>query len=279
MKTLLSAVLFLVSFNGYSQYYFKDIMGAKESNDLIAAYRVNNVQNVTMKSYTIENTPLENLVVQQVFTPGKNTLLTITKTDYLPASYLSTYFDEAGRTIRTTDSANGFVSTTTYEYNSTGKIGAITTKFGDPLSALQTDRHVWQYDAEDRVTKMLRIKNGQDTSVVDFILDASGNVIEERETRRFIKEEPFYYYYDAKNRLTDIVRFNKKAARLLPEQMFDYSVKNHVIQRTTIPQNSSDYLLWRYRYNDRGLKVREDIYNKDKELTGKVEYTYTYSDQ
>ena len=126
---------------------------------------------------------------------------------------------------------------------------------------------------------MLRIKNKKDTSIVSFKLDEAGNVIEEQETRRFIKEEPVYYYYDAKNRLTDIVRYNKKAARLLPEQMFDYSVSNNLIQRTTIAPNSSDYLVWRYRFNEKGLKTREDIFNKEKELTGKVEYNYTFGNE
>ena len=279
MKTLLSLALLFLSFTGSAQYYYKDILGTKESNDLVASYRNNSVQNVTMKSYTVNNTPLDDLSVQQVFSPETKTLLTITKTAYQPASYMTTFFDEEGRTVKTTDSAAGNVSTTTYQYNQQGQIQSIFTQFGDSMAALKTDAHIWQYDGQNRISKMLRIKNGKDTSVVTFVVDANGNVIEEQETRRFIKEEPFYYYYDAKNRLTDIVRYSKKAARLLPEQMFEYSVRNNLIQRTTIPQNSNDYLIWRYRFNDRGLKTREEIFNKDKELTGKVEYSYTFSNQ
>lgn len=279
MKTLFMALASLLTVAASGQYYYKDIVGAKESSELIASYRKNGVQNVSMKSYTIDNIPLENLSVQQVFSPATQTLLTITKTDYLPASYLTTYFDENGRTVKTTDSAAGIVNTTLYEYNGQGQLQRILIRFGDPMAALQTDEHVWQYDGQNRISKMLRIKNGEDSSVVSFVLDEAGNVVEEQETRRFIKEEPFYYYYDAKNRLTDIVRYNKKAARLLPEQMFEYSVNNRLIQRTTIPQNSTEYLIWRYRFNDRGLKTREEIFNKEKELTGKVEYSYTFTNQ
>jgi hypothetical protein len=65
----------------------------------------------------------------------------------------------------------------------------------------------------------------------------------------------------------------------MPQQMFEYSIRNHVIQRTTIPENSSDYLIWRYRFDSNGLKTREEIYNKQKELTGKVEYLYTFNNQ
>lgn len=276
MKTLLSAAVLFLSFPAAAQYYYKDIVGTRESNALLNTYRNNSVQQVTMKSYTVNNTPLDELSVQQAFSPESKTLLTITKTPYQPASYLTSYFDVDGRMVKATDSAAGNVSTTTYRYNPQGQLLSIYTAFGDSLAALKTDEHIWDYDGQGRISKMLRIKNGKDSSVVSFVLDENGNVIEEQETRRFIKEEPYYYYYDAKNRLTDIVRYNKKAARLMPEQMFEYSVKNNLIQRTTIPQNSADYLIWRYRFNEQGLKTREEIFNKDKELTGKVEYSYLF---
>lgn len=279
MKTLLSVAIIFFAFPAAAQYYYKDIVGTKESNALIATYRNNSVQKVTMKSFTVNNTPLDDLSVQQAFSTETKSLLTITQTPYQPVSYLVSIFDEEGKTVKATDSAAGNISTTTYRYNSQGQLQSVYTEFGDPMAALKTDEHIWQYDGQARISKMLRIKNGKDTSIVSFVLDETGNVIEEQETRRFVKEEPYYYYYDAKNRLTDIVRFNKKASRLMPEQMFEYSVKNNLIQRTTIPQNSSDYLIWRYRFNELGLKTREEIFNKDKELTGKVEYSYTFSNQ
>jgi YD repeat-containing protein len=279
MKACCSAVILFLSLSASAQYYYKDIVGLKESTSLIEGYRQNKVQSVTLKTYTVNNTPIDNLQVQQIFSPATKTLLTVTKTDYQPASYLTTVFDEAGKVIRITDSTAEHVNTVTYRYNGQGQISNITTQVGDQLAALQTDEHIWQYNSQNQISKMLRIKNGRDTSVVMFKLDEKGNVIEEQETRRFIKEEPFQYYYDAKDRLTDIVRYNKKASRLMPQQMFEYSIRNHVIQRTTIPENSSDYLVWRYRFDSNGLKTREEIYNKQKELTGKVEYLYTFNNQ
>lgn len=277
MKALLSIVAVLIALSSSAQYYYKDIVGTKESADLIGRYRKNNVQTVEMKSYTINNTPIESLSVQQQFLPAANMLLTITRTDYLSPSYLRTFFNEEGRVVKTTDSTAGIVNTTVYTYNQLGALSTITTLFGDSLASVKKDEHQWQYDAQNRVSKMLRIRNEKDTSIVFFKLDDAGNVIEEQETRRMVKEEPFYYYYDAKNRLTDIVRFNKKAGRLLPEQMFDYAVSNNLIQRTTVAPNTDNYLIWRYRFNDKGLKTREEIFNKQKELTGKVEYSYTFS--
>ena len=279
MKGLFCVAVCLLSLGASAQYYYRDIVGLKESTDLIAKYRTAGVQTVTMKSYTVNNTPVENLSVEQVFSPQQSSLLTITRSGYLPTSYLRTSFDADGRVVRTTDSTESYVNTTVYSYNNAGNVASISTRFSDTLSSLRTDEHIWQYHAQNRVSKMLRIKNGRDTAVVSFKFDDAGNVVEEQETRRIVKEEPFYYYYDAKNRLTDIVRYNKKAARLLPEQMFDYAVSNNLIQRTTVAPNSDDYLVWRYRFNDKGLKTREEIFNKQKELTGKVEYSYTFSNQ
>lgn len=277
MKALFFAAAIFLFLQGPAQYYYKDIVGTRESNELLSLYRTKAVQGVTLKSYTINNTPVDNLSVEQFFSPSARTLLTITKSDYQPPSYLTTFYNEDGNVMKTTDSTAGTVNTTVYLYNSQQQVTAISTVNGDMLAATKTDDHLWQYDGQNRINRMLRIKNKKDTSVISFKTDEAGNVIEEQETRRFIKDEPFYYYYDAKNRLTDIVRYNKKAARLLPEQMFEYSVKDHLIQRTTISQNNSDYLVWRYRFDSNGLKTREDIFNKQKELTGRVEYIYTYN--
>ena len=277
MKTLFAVFVCFISVAASAQYYYKDIVGTKESADLISTYQKNKVKLVVLKSYTINNTPLDNLSIQQEFSPAQKTLRTITKTGFLEPSYLTTYFDASGRITKTIDSAGDAVKTTIYNYNGTGLLTSIVTTYGDSLATLKSDEHIWQYDAQNRISRMLRVKNKQDTTVVNFKWDAAGNVIEEQETRHFIKDEPVYYYYDNKNRLTDIVRFNKKASRLLPEQMFNYAANNQLVERTTVPQNSDDYLIWRYRFNEQGLKVKEEIYNKQKELTGTVEYQYSFS--
>jgi hypothetical protein len=276
MKKILVAAVLFISFNASAQYYYKDIIGTKESAELITAYRNNKVRTVTLNSYTINNTPIDNFSIQQEFLPAQQALRTVTKSEYTSPSFLTSYIDEQGRVIKTTDSANGIVNTTIYTYNSAGKLSMVAFTAGDTLTATKTDDHLWQYDKQNRVSKMFRIKNKKDTAIIAFKLDENGNVMEEQETRRALTEEPYYYYYDGSNRLTDIVRFNKKASRLLPEYMFEYDASNQVIQRITVPQNSSDYLIWRYAFNDKGLKTKEVIFNKEKEQTGKVEYVYTF---
>lgn len=276
MKALLSALVALVSVSASAQYYYKDIIGTKESAELITAYRNHKVRSVRLNSYTINNTPLESFSVQQEFLPALQALRTTTKTEYTAPSYLTSYVDASGKVVKTTDSSAGVVNTSIYTYNDAGRLTSIVTTAGDTLAATRTDAHLWQYDAQGRITKMLRIKNSRDTAVVNFKLDEKGAVVEEQETRRVVKEEPWFYYYDEGARLTDVVRYNKKAAKLLPEYMFEYSETNQIIQRITVPQNSTDYLIWRYAYNDKGLKTKEVIFNKDKEQTGKIEYIYSF---
>jgi hypothetical protein len=100
-------------------------------------------------------------------------------------------------------------------------------------------------------------------------------VSEEMETRRGVKNRPVLYYYNDNNQLTDIVRYNARAKQLLPEYMFEYSTANQVIQKITVPSNSSEYLIWRYQFNPQGLKTKEVIYDKQKKVTGKIEYQYS----
>ena len=88
-----------------------------------------------------------------------------------------------------------------------------------------------------------------------------------------------YYYYDDKNRLSDIVRYNTKLKKLLPDLMFEYDDNDRVIQKITTISNLTmgGYLIWRYIFDDKGLKTKEALFNKDKELTGKIDYVYTYN--
>lgn len=276
MKILAVIAVSVLSLQASSQYYFKDVIGVKESAALLASYREARVRNVALKSYTLNNAPITDLSVTQEYLPTKAALRTTTQSEYAGVSYLTTYADASGRLVKSTDSTQGAVNTTLYQYNAAGKLAAVLLQTSDSLAATQTDDHLWFYDAGGRIAKMLRIKNKKDTAVVSFRLDDKGNVIEEREKRGFLTEEPWYYYYNASSQLTDIVRYNKKAHRLLPETMFEYSDKGQVSQRITVPQGSDDYLIWRYAYDAKGLKTKEVIFNKQKEQTGKVEYNYTF---
>jgi hypothetical protein len=76
------------------------------------------------------------------------------------------------------------------------------------------------------------------------------------------------------HKLTDIVRYNAKAQRLLPDFLFEYDNNGTLVKFTQIPQGSADYLVWQYEYLPNGLKQKELCFNKQKEPVGTIVYSY-----
>ncbi len=274
MKTLITVFLLMHAFTGLGQYYYRDIIGTKESMEMVKNYRQNKVSRVILTSYDADNMKNDEFYVEQKFNAVSQTLRTTTRSGLTDESVLTSYINDKGEVIKTVDSSAALVSRATYSYTSTGSLSTVLSESVDSAKKMkQSEEHKWEY-SEDKITRMLRIKNGKDTSIIQFKSDDDGNITEEVLITRGKKSEPVYYFYDSKNRLTDIVRYNTKAKRLLPEYMFEYSPTNQVIQRITVPSNGSNYLIWRYQYDANGLKVKEAIYDKQKQLTGKIEYQY-----
>ncbi|MGZ3851903.1 MAG: RHS repeat domain-containing protein [Flavisolibacter sp.] len=278
MKSLFLATILLIGLSSSAQYYYKDIVGTKESSELIKSYMKNKVARVMLSSYDADNTKSDNLYVQQEFSPGTRVLKTSTGTgeDNGNSSTVFTYADDQGNIVKTVDSSGVVVNTTSYEYDATGNLKLVTTNSSD-TTVSESEQHLWQWE-NGKPTKMLRIRNKRDTTYVNFKLDDRGNVSEEAATHKAVPDRPYFYYYNENNQLTDVVRYNERAKQLLPEYMFEYSSSNQVIQKITIPTNNSDYLIWRYQYNPQGLKVKEVVYSKHDKKTpmGKVEYQYSF---
>ncbi|MBK8953317.1 MAG: hypothetical protein IPM85_14660 [Chitinophagaceae bacterium] len=125
--------------------------------------------------------------------------------------------------------------------------------------------------------RIIRSAEGSDTLQIIFTTDEYGNIGEEKTIKKGIETGNLLYYYDNKSRLTDIVRYNTRARKLLPDIMFEYDEIGRVIQKiTTTSSLHMGYLIWRYIYDNNGLKIKEAVFNKDKQITGKIEYSYTY---
>jgi hypothetical protein len=107
-----------------------------------------------------------------------------------------------------------------------------------------------------------------------MVSDEHGNIIEEHWKRKNITFETYYYYYNDKNQLTDIVRFNKRVQKLLPDFLFEYDAAGRISQMIQVPPGSSNYSIWEYHYNDKGLKLEEICSNRQKQLLGKIVYSY-----
>jgi len=119
--------------------------------------------------------------------------------------------------------------------------------------------------------------NGTDSSTYNFKVDEAGNVIEEQLYRITQSAEPMYYYYDEDRRLTDVVRYHKILKRLLPDFMFEYDENDNVIQRiSVVSATNSEYVTWRYIYDSRGLKTKDVLFDKEKRMSGRIDYAYSF---
>ena len=276
MNKLPFLTLFLFFFHANSQYYYKDIVAAADITRQMKTYIANNVKKVTATGITPEGTPARDFdETHEVLANG--TILKITTRNNQVISSLRHIFNAAGQLVSTVDSAAGVRSVSTYTYDGNGKITSISNSATDADSSgdfSQTEVHVYSYK-DGKPDKMWRTINGRDSLEVRFVADEAGNVIEERNFKTRVSSDPTYYYYDDKNRLTDIVRFNYKANRLLPDFLFEYDENDRVIQKiTTTSGFNLGYLIWRYLYNEKGLKTKEALFNKEKQLQGRIDYTY-----
>lgn len=278
MKFLYLIALGLISFQATAQYYYNDIIGTTETNRLMKNYRANKVKMVTtvgIDQYGAKNDTYGE--VQEVRENG-----TVLKTSTRNNTQVSVYynrFDAQGRLISITDSSAGLINVITYQYDAEDRIKLIQNTTADAANDFnQIESHHWTYDATGNPLKMWRTINNADSLEIRFIPDENGLPGDEKTFRRGIETGAVYYYYDENKRLTDVVRYNLKLKKLLPDMMFEYDEQNRVIQKiTTTPSLKVSYLIWRYIYDNKGLKTKEALFNDDKQLTGKIEYSYTFN--
>ncbi|HJS53127.1 MAG TPA: hypothetical protein VJ765_01245, partial [Chitinophagaceae bacterium] len=247
MKKLPYLLILLLFYTANSQYYYKDIVSIADLNRLMKTYITNNVHKVTATGITPEGGPSSDFSEVHEINSAGTVLKVITRVNQT-TSVLLYSFNDRGLLINTVDSSAGIKSTSTYTYDVNGKPVSISNSAIDADSSgnfSQTEIHQYFYK-EGKPEKMWRIINKTDSLEVKFITDENGNVIEEKNFRRGVGADPIYYYYDEKNRLTDIVRFNYKANRLLPDYLFEYDDHDRVIQKITTTSNLNlGYLTWR----------------------------------
>ena len=274
MKKLPFLFLLLFYFAANSQYYYKDIVAAADITRLMKTYTANNIQKISAKGITPEGSPSSEF---SEMGEVNGTTLKVTTNNNKAISTLKFNFNDRGQLVNSVDSAINVKSTSTYNYDANGKIMSISNSATDADSSgdfSQTETHQYIYK-DGKLDKMWRIINKTDSLEVRFVTDENGNVIEERNFRRGVLADPIYYYYDDRNRLTDIVRFNYKANRLLPDYLFEYDDNDRVIQKiTTTSGNNLGYLTWRYLFDEKGLKTKEALFNKDKQLQGRIDFSY-----
>lgn len=278
MKFLLVSAFFLLSGMAQGQYYYNDILDAKMLGNRMRTYATSKVRTITATGYDPRGAKTSDFNEWQEINTSANTLRIVTRNGRQVTRQLYR-FDGQFRLTSLTDSSGDIKSTTAYSYDNNSRLVSIKTVTADSLSDFnETEEHLWLYNTAGQPQKMWRIVNGKDSSEFRFTADDKGNVADEQLYRRGTGIDPVYYYYNEDHQLTDIVRYNKRAKRLLPDFMFEYDEQDRVIQKiTTLSTTTPDYLIWRYLFNDKGLKTKEALFNKQKELLGRIEYAFTFN--
>jgi YD repeat-containing protein len=277
MKNVLLTIALFSNITTFCQYYYNDITDARAIGEKMKNYIDRKVKTITATGYDARGAKTTDFNEWQEINAEKK-LLKISARNAQQVTRQYYQFDDQNRLTGITDSSGDIKSTTAYNYDNNGNLILIKTSIKDSLQDFtETIEHQYQYSIGKKPEKLLRIINGKDSSEYRFTIDEKGNVVDEQLYRRGVGTDPIYYYYDEKDRLTDVVRYNKKTKKLLPTLMFEYDESDRIIQKMTIlSTNNPDYLIWRYIFNDKGLKTKEALFNKQKELTGRIEYTYTF---
>lgn len=257
-----------------SQYYYNDIVATKETNAICEVLSSNKISQVSAISLGYDNIPDKDfLYLKRIQNNG-----TIIRTESKIAEgniSNSTAFYSNGRIKKITDSSDKVLTTTLYDYSETGNLNSISIETDDDfMNSHLEEQHLWHYDEKSRPEYLFIVKNKTDTTQVNFIQDEAGNTGEEQWLKKGKRIETYYYYYNANHQITDIVRFNLKAQRMLPDFLFEYNEAGWVIQAIQVSQGSSDYTIWQYIYGADGLKQKDVLRNKQKELLGRIEYSY-----
>lgn len=272
MKLMIASLLLILGRQSNAQYYYLDIIGTQQTNDQYKKILQQNLSSISATSFEQSNKPSTDFVLEQNI--ANNQIVTRSASINSKESFFTSYYT-ARKLTKTIDSNNSAINTVEYKYNNKGKLLSSTSSNKDFDGTFdQSEIHQWQYDDDGNPVKMLKIKNNADTTIVECKLDEAGNIIEESWKRNNRVIETYYYYYNTKNQLTDIVRYNRKAKQMLPDVMFEYDATGLISQMTQTQGTSANYLIWRYVYNIKGLKEKEFAFNKKKELLGKIEYTY-----
>lgn len=274
-------VFTLVSTRLSAQFYYKDILSTQETGARQQLYKTNQVRKVTVRNYNPDGTTVENFVCEQTLDPSFASLATFTSSTSTAPSTLTSFFDASSRLVRSIDSSADAVTTTTYTYAASGVLASIRSESHSALTdtahhvPVSIETHNWEYSPAGQPTGMLDIKNSTDTTWVSIKTDAQGNVTDELTYRAGSPSQHYYYYYDDAHHLTDIVRYNPQRERMVPDYMFAYDETGHLEQMMIVQANDANYLIWKYQYDTKGLRVKELCYDRSKQLLGSIGYEYT----
>jgi YD repeat-containing protein len=285
MKTPLLILGLMMCTLTQSQYYYNDIVATQETNRQMQVWLAGKVRMMTATGFDANGVKATDFSEVKEIRDNGRTLKVSTRNSGDYSAYYNQY-DAQGRITGSTDtSLNTIQNSTTYQYDAAGRITRVQTMVRDLASDFEkTEVHDWFYNASGQPEKMWRIINQRDSLEIRFTADEKGYPGEEILFKWGAEASRIYYYFDEAGRVTDIVRYNEKVKKLLPDMILTYDEKGQLIQKIATTGNDNlgkvtwvGYIIWRYLYNEKGLKTKEALFDKDQQLTGKIEYSYQFN--
>jgi hypothetical protein len=270
---ILLAFVVAVSPVCHAQYYYKDIISNRQLLEEMARLKEQKIHTISIKSFEDDGSPSDGFFCERRLNRNYTRSETLNKSNVTGSSVLVAEFDRKGFLLKSTDSSEIAVNTSSYGYDGEGRITRIRSSVrssDDDFTNEIVEDHVYEYDDKGNLLRMVRVKNGTDSSFINFSPDEHNNVAIEKDSR---SGATYYYYYDNKKRLTDVVHLNPFNQQMLPDYLFEYNAAGQVSQMTNTEEGGSYYFVWRYSY-DNGLRTKEQCFSKEKRLMGTIDYEY-----
>lgn len=256
-----------------AQYYYKDMISNTQVVADMKAYRENKIRTISIKSLDEYGEESPGFFCEKKISRDYKESELFTRADISAASLFTSEFDGEGKLLHTNDSSALSVTNVNYTYDDKKRIRSVFSSIhsqDDDFRNDITEEHIYSYSETGVPERMQLVKNRRDTTVFLFSTDEKGNVAIEKSLKDGSK---YFYYYDARNRLTDIVKQDEYSQKMKPDYMFEYNSAGQISQMTTVEEGSSHYFVWKYNYEN-GLRMRERCFSDERKLMGTIEYEY-----
>ena len=273
-KPFIIALLTLViSLNLKAQYYYNDILNNRQVLAELANLKEKKINGVKLTSMEATGEETEGFICQKKINRDYTEVEIYTETnESYPNTFIS-YFTKAGLLQKTVDSSEAGATTTDYTYDASGRLVSINSAkhfATDDDAGVVFEKHLYNYNATGMLNQMILVKNTRDTTMYIFQADESGHVAIEKNSKT---GEDYYYYYNSRDQLTDIVHKYSYQTKLFTEYAFEYNDAGQLVKMITTEKEGAYYFTWRYDYEN-GLRVNERCYAKEGRIMGSVEYKY-----
>ncbi|MFP5042129.1 hypothetical protein [Parasediminibacterium sp. JCM 36343] len=279
MKFVLFLIVCSLAISAHGQYYFTDIVAQQQSAQQYKLLVSKKIKEVKAVGYDPNEEITPGFSIEQTIKGDGKKI--VTKTAIQGSSTTVLVNEYANGKLMNSISSNvkdqtTVETTTVYTYNRNGSIASIATNSSDTAvtATNNSEIHIWQYNEHNIPSQMLRIKSGHDTMRIVFTYDEKGYLAEEKWQKNGQITENYYYYYNDAGLLTDVVRYNSMARKLLPDFIYEYDADGKVVKMIQSIKGGTDHLTWRYDYNENGLRQTENCYSKQNQFVGKVVYQY-----